>query len=53
MLRPEKREHRQLEVVRRAAEQLADTVELSVGETERAVERLVGDGSQRARIPAL
>ena len=53
MLRPEQREDRQLEVVRRPAEQLPDTVELSVGETERTVKRLVGDGSQRARISGL
>ena len=53
VLRPEEREDRQLEVVRRPAEQLPDTVELSVGETERAVKRLVGHGSQRARISGL
>jgi hypothetical protein len=53
VLRPEKREDRQLEVVRRPAEQLPDTVELSVGQTERAVKRLVGNGSQRARISGL
>jgi hypothetical protein len=39
MLRPEQREHRQLEVVRVAAHQPADTVELPVRQTERAVER--------------
>ena len=48
VLRPEQREDRELEVVRRPPEQLPDTVELPVGETESAVERLVGDGSQRA-----
>jgi hypothetical protein len=53
VLRPEKREDRQLEVVRRPAEQLPDTVELSVGETERTVKRLVGNSSQRARISGL
>src|SRR3954451_15451160 len=39
MLRPEQREDRQLEVVRRAAQQLADAVELAVREAETAVER--------------
>ena len=53
VLRPEEREDRQLEVVRRSAEQLPDTVELSVGETERTVKRLVGHGSQRTRISGL
>ena len=53
VLRPEEREDRQLEVVRRPAEQLPDTVELPVGETERTVKRLVGHGSQRARISGL
>ena len=40
VLRPEQREDGELEVVRLAAEQVADKVELSVGETEGAVERL-------------
>jgi hypothetical protein len=53
VLRPEQREDRELEVVRRPAEQLPDTVELPVGETERAVKRLVGNSSQRARISGL
>ena len=39
VLRPEQREHRELEVVRVAPHQLADTVELPVRETERPVER--------------
>jgi drug/metabolite transporter (DMT)-like permease len=39
VLGPEQREDRQLEVVRVAPEQLADTVELPVREAERAVER--------------
>jgi hypothetical protein len=43
VLRPQQREDRQLEMVRVAVEQLADTVELPVGETERAVERLFRD----------
>jgi hypothetical protein len=46
VLRPEEREHRQLEVVRVAAEQLADAVELSVRQAESAVERLFGDPRQ-------
>jgi hypothetical protein len=50
MLRPEQREHRELEVVRLAPEQLADTVELPVGESEVAVERLFGDRRQRVRV---
>jgi hypothetical protein len=40
VLRPEQREDRELEVVRVAVQQLPDTVELPVGETERPVERL-------------
>jgi hypothetical protein len=46
MLGPEEREHGELEVVRRPGEQLADSVELPVGETERAVERLFDDPRQ-------
>jgi hypothetical protein len=53
MLGPEQREDGQLEVVRRAPQQLLDTVELSVGQTERAVERLVGNSSQECMVPAL
>jgi hypothetical protein len=40
VLRPEQREDGELEVVRVAAEEVADAVELPVGETERPVERL-------------
>jgi hypothetical protein len=40
VLRPEQREDGELEVVRVAAEQLADVVELLVGQTQRTVERL-------------
>ena len=43
VLRPEQREDGELEVVRVAPEQLADTVELPVGEAEGAVERLFRD----------
>jgi hypothetical protein len=46
VLRPEKREDGELEVVRLALEQLLDTVELPVGQAEGAVERLFGDRSQ-------
>jgi hypothetical protein len=51
VLRPEQREDRELEVVRRAREQRADALELRVGETEGPMERLVGDGSQRFSLP--
>ena len=40
VLRPEQREDGELEVVRVAAEQLADAVELLVGQPQRTVERL-------------
>jgi hypothetical protein len=50
VLRPEQREDGQLEVVRLALEQLADAVELPVGETERAVERLFRDLRQAAIV---
>ena len=40
VFRPEKREHRELEVVRVAVEQPADAVELLVGQPQRTVERL-------------
>jgi hypothetical protein len=50
VLGPEQREDRKLEVVRTAAEQLVDAIELSVRETERAVERLLGDGAQGASV---
>jgi hypothetical protein len=41
VLRPEQREDRELEVIRLSFEQLADTRELPVGETERPMKRLV------------
>ena len=44
VLGPQDGEDRELEVVRRAAEQLADALELPVGETESAMERLLGKG---------
>ena len=43
MLRPEERKDRQLEVVRLALEQVDDARELSVGQSERAVDGLFGD----------
>jgi hypothetical protein len=46
VLRPEQREHRKLEVVRVALEQIADTVELAVREAERAMKRLGDDPRQ-------
>jgi hypothetical protein len=46
VLRPEQREDRQLEVVRLAPQQVADAVELSVGETECSMERLFRDPRQ-------
>jgi hypothetical protein len=46
MLRPEQREDGQLEVVRLAARQVADTVELPVREAEQAMEGLFGDRTQ-------
>jgi hypothetical protein len=53
VLRPEQREDRKLEVVRRALEQLQDAVELAVGQTERTVERLVGDSCQGVTVTGL
>jgi hypothetical protein len=53
VLRPEQREDGELEVVRGAAQKLPDTVELSVGQTERTVERLVGNSSQGATVSGL
>jgi hypothetical protein len=52
VLRPEEREDGELEVVRLALEQLADTVELPVRETERPMERLFRDLRQAAIVPA-
>ena len=53
VLRPEEREDRELEIVRVAAQQALDTVELSVGETESTVEWLLGDRAQEAMVPGL
>jgi hypothetical protein len=46
VLRPQEREDRELEVIRVPLEQLPDTRELAVGETERPVERLIEDPRQ-------
>jgi hypothetical protein len=46
VLRPEKREDGELEVVRVAAEQLPDTVELPISEAESAMKRLFRDRRQ-------
>ena len=43
VLRPEQREDGELEVVRLAAEQLLDALQLPVREAERAVQRLFDD----------
>ncbi len=53
MLRPEQGEDGELEIVRVAAEQHLDTVELSVGETESTVKWLLGDRAQEAMVSAL
>ncbi len=60
VLRPEEGEDRELEVVRTAAEELVDAVELLVGQPQRTVERLFrrdlrqGQESTRGRrqVPA-
>ena len=49
VLRPEQGEDRELEVVRRAAEELLDLRELAVGEAERAVERRLTGCRNRAQ----
>jgi hypothetical protein len=46
VLGPEQREDGELEVVRVATEQLANAVAFPVGQTERAVQRLCGNGRQ-------
>src|SRR4029077_10667573 len=50
VLRPEHREDRELEIVGVAPEQLPDSSELPVGETERAMEWLLCDGAQEASL---
>jgi len=46
VLRPEKGEDRELEMVRVSAEQLSDSPRFPVRETENAVERLIGEFRQ-------
>ena len=46
VLRPEEGEDGELEMVRVATEQLSDSPRFSVGETECAVERLIGEFRQ-------
>jgi hypothetical protein len=50
VLRPEQRENGELEVVRLALEQPADTLKLPVGEAKGPVQRLFGDARQRVRV---
>jgi hypothetical protein len=50
VLRPEEREDGELEVIRLALEQLLDTVEFPVGQSEGTVERLFGDPRQGFRV---
>ena len=52
VLRPEEREDRELEIVRIALEQRADSLELSVGETECAMERGFRHAAQGASLAA-
>jgi hypothetical protein len=52
VLRPEEREHGELEVVRRPFEQCADALELSVGQTEPRVEWF-RDRAQGVMVTAL
>jgi len=52
VLRPEEREDRQLEVVRPAAEQSLDPLELAVRQPERAVQRLFRDLRQTTSVSA-
>jgi hypothetical protein len=53
VLRPQQREDGELEVIWPASEQVADSIELPVGETEGAVERLrLRDRAQEAIVPA-
>jgi hypothetical protein len=52
VLRPEKGEHRELEVVRVALEQGLDALVLPVGQAEGAVERSFRNAAQRASLAA-
>jgi hypothetical protein len=48
----QQREHRELEIVRESAEQVADTVELAVGKPEAAMERF-RDRAQGGSVSAV
>ncbi len=50
VLRPEQREHRELEVVRVAREQRADSLVLPIGEAECAMERRIRRGAQKVSL---
>ena len=50
VLRPEQREHGQLEVVRLALQQGDDAIELPVREAELAMDRLFRDGAQSGPV---
>jgi hypothetical protein len=52
VLGPQEREHRELEVVRVAPEQRADSLELPVGEAECAMERRIRRRAQKASLSA-
>jgi hypothetical protein len=52
MLGPEQREDRELEVVRLAFQKTPDSLELAVGEPERAVQRLFRNLRQEASVSA-
>jgi hypothetical protein len=49
MLGPEKREDSELEVIRLTAEQLANSLQLSVGQSERAMNGLFCNRRQREK----
>jgi len=51
VLGPEKREHRELEVVRLAFEKVPDSLELVVREPQRAVQRLFRNLRQKVSVP--
>jgi DNA-binding TFAR19-related protein (PDSD5 family) len=53
MLRPEKREDRELEVVRVARQQCADSLELTVGQTECAMEGRIRRRAQEISLSAM
>ena len=50
MLGPEERENGELEVVRVASQELADPLQLPIGESERSMNGLFDDLRQRRRV---